>query len=323
MVARNAESRSRLDHPHDQAQHLRRAGAAVDEIPEEDGLAPFRVARLRPRGPGADLPAEGEEQFGQLVVTAVDVADDVEGAALAAPVRPQRLALDEGGIRFFRAAEHGDGVEALPPEAAQGAAQGAALPAHHVGVDVAVGALLVAPLAELRRQVEDDGRGEEVELAGQGDQPGAVLRLHARRVDHGEPAAGEPFAGDVVKEIEGVAGGGQVVLVVGDEAAAVVGGDHLGGPEVPARKGRLAAPRRAGENDQRGLGNGQLHNENTAICVGGPSSGSSSPTGRKRTEYPKRPAAACAQSRNCFRVHSKRWSRWRKRPAGRDSKRLL
>ena len=184
-------------------------------------------------------------------------------------------------------------------------------------------ALLVAPLAELRRQVEDDGRGEEVELAGQGDQSGAVLRLHARRVDHGEPAAGEPFAGDVVKEIEGVAGGGQVVLVVGDEAAAVVGGDHLGGPEVPARKGRLAAPRRAGENDQRGLGNGQLHNENTAICVGGPSSGSSSPTGRKRTEYPKRPAAACAQSRNCFRVHSKRWSRWRKRPAGRDSKRLL
>ena len=69
VVARNAESRSRLDHPHDQAQHLRRAGAAVDEIPEEDGLAPFRVARLRPRGTGADLPAEGEEQFGELVVS--------------------------------------------------------------------------------------------------------------------------------------------------------------------------------------------------------------------------------------------------------------
>ncbi len=195
-------------------------------------------------------------------------------------------------FRFFRAAEDGDRVESLPPEAAQGAAQGAALPAHHLGGDVAVGALLVAPLAELGRQVEDDGRGEEVELAGQGDQPGAVLGLHARRVDHGEPAAGEPFRGDVVKEVEGVAGDRQVVLVVGHEAAAVVGGDHLGGPEVPPREGRLAAPRRAGEHDQGGLGKGDLHRENTAICVGEPSPGSSSPTGRKPTEYPKRPAAA-------------------------------
>ena len=323
VVAGDAESGSRLDHPHDQAQHLRGTGAAVDEVPEEDGLAPFRVARRRPPGTGADLPAEGAEQAGELVEAAVDVADDVEGAALAAPVRPQRLALDDGGVRFFRAGEHGDGVEALPPEAAQGAAQGPALPAHRVGADVAVAALLVALLAELRRQVEDDGRGEEVELAGEGDQYGAVLRLDAGRVDHGEPAPGEPFRGDVAEEVEGVAGGGQVVLVVGDEAAAIVGGDHLGRPEVPAREGRLAAPRGAGEHDERGLGNGDVHRENTAIWVGGPSPGSSSPTGRKRTVYPKRPAAACAQSRNCCRVHSKRWSRWRKRPAGRNSKRLL
>ena len=48
VVAGNAESGSRLDHPHDQPQHLRGAGAAVDEVPEEDGLAPFRVARRRP-----------------------------------------------------------------------------------------------------------------------------------------------------------------------------------------------------------------------------------------------------------------------------------
>ena len=306
VVAGNAQSGSRRHHPHDQAQHLGRAGTAVDEIPEEDRLAPFRVARFRALGAAADLPAEGGEQVHQLVVAAVDVADDVEGAALAAPVRPQRLALDGGGFRFFRAAEDGDRVESLPPEAAQGAAQGAALPAHHLGGDVAVGALLVAPLAELGRQVEDDGRGEEVELAGQGDQPGAVLGLHARRVDHGEPAAGEPFRGDVVKEVEGVAGDRQVVLVVGHEAAAVVGGDHLGGPEVPPREGRLAAPRRAGEHDQGGLGKGDLHRENTAICVGEPSPGSSSPTGRKPTEYPKRSAAARPQSRNCRRVHSKR-----------------
>ena len=110
-------------------------------------------------------------------MTAVDVADDVEGAALAAPVRPQGLALDDGRVRFFRAAEDGDRVEALPPEAAQGAAKGLTLAPDHLGRDVTVGAALVAFLAEPGRQVEDDRRGEEVVLAGQGDQTGAVLRL--------------------------------------------------------------------------------------------------------------------------------------------------
>jgi len=76
-------------------------------------------------------------------------------------------------------------------------------------------------------------------LAGQFDERPARLRLHARRVDHRQPARGEPLARDVVQHVERVRSGGLVVLVVRDEPAAEVRGDDLGRLEMPGGERRL------------------------------------------------------------------------------------
>ena len=56
---------------------------------------------------------------------------------------------------------------------------------------------------------------------------------------------------------------------------------------------------------------------NTAICVGAPTLGSSGPIGAKRDRVAEaRRRRRRPRLRTRARVHSKRWSRWRKRPGG-------
>ena len=176
-------------------------------------------------------------------------------------------------------------------------------PAGHVGP---VGAGRVALGAHLLGHVEHDGDGQHVVLLGQVDQLAAGVRLHAGRVDDGAAAGGQALARDVVQDVEGVLGGALVVLVVGDQAAAEVGGDDLGRLEVPAGEGGLAGAGGADEHDEGQVGDGQRTRPccrtwvsvmppsppssfvvrdrvNTAIWVGGPTSGSSGPTGTNAT----------------------------------------
>ena len=77
-------------------------------------------------------------------------------------------------------------------------------------------------------QVEHDRDRQHVVLAGQRDQRLAGLGLHVGGVDDGQPPARQPLAGDEVQHLERVVGRGLVVLVVGDQAAAEVGREHLG-----------------------------------------------------------------------------------------------
>src|SRR5207244_10642114 len=106
------------------------------------------------------------------------------------------------------------------------------------------------------------------------------------------------------------------VLVVRDQAAAIVRRQHFSRLEVLPGKRGLSAAGRSDQDNERQLGHDELHRVNTPICVGAPTSGSPSPTGRNRTEYPNRSAIPLAQAWNCSRVDSKRCSRWRTRPAG-------
>jgi hypothetical protein len=118
-------------------------------------------------------------------------------------------------------------------------------------------------------------------VLGDLDQSLSRARLHVGGVDHGEQPAPQPLAHDVVQQVEGVDGGGLVVLVVADDGPAVVGGDHLAGREVLAGEVRLAGPGHADQHDQAHLREFQYlgHRVKTPIWVGAPTSGSSSPTG--------------------------------------------
>src|SRR5690606_35742013 len=107
--------------------------------------------------------------------------------------------------------------------------------------------------------------------------------------------------------VEGVAAGALVVLVVGDEPAAEVGGQDLGRLEVAPGEGGLAGAGGTDEHHQGEVGDGQdaavrtrgggpgcrgghaafasfsVPVLNTAIWVAGPTSGSSGPTGTNST----------------------------------------
>ncbi len=294
VVARDAQRVARADHGHHAAQHTGRVGAAVDEVADEDGRTARRV--------DAVVVAQLAEQSLQFGGAAVDVADDVEGAGEVGQVVVPLLGDDRGVLDLLDAAQDVHLAEALALQAPQGAPEFAGVAgddaARHVG---AVGAGGVALGAHLLRYVEHDGDGQHVELLGQIDQLASAVLLHAGRVDDGAAACGEALARDVVQDVEGVPAGALVVLVVGDQAPAEVRGDDLGGLEVAVRERGLA---RAGGTDQHHegeVGDGQgpylrgglvrhaafssftVVIRNTAIWVGGPTSGSSGPTGTNST----------------------------------------
>ena len=242
VVAGHAQRGARRHHAHDQAEHAGRVGTAVHQVAEEHRAPAARVAGVD--GAAGAVAVEGvaelAEQLLELGPAAVHVADDVERALFLAEIVEQSGPGDDGRGDLVRAAQHVDGAEALPAQVVQAAPQLAALAADHVRAEVAVRAFGVALGAQLLRQVQDDGRGQHVVLAGQQDQVAAGLGLHVGRVDHGQAARGQALADDEAQHLEGGRGGGLVVLVVGDQAAAEVGGDHLGRPEVGAGEGRLA-----------------------------------------------------------------------------------
>jgi hypothetical protein len=207
----------------------------------------------------------------------VDVAHDVERPVLGPPVGPQRLALDGGGLDLLDARQVVDPVEALPAQGVQRPAQLPALVAQHMGPEVAVGPGRVARGAHRLGDVDHDGHRQRVVALGQGEQGLAGLALHVGGVDHGEAPGVHPLGRDEVEHLERRPGGALVVLVVGHQAAAEVGRDDLGGPEVAGRERRLARPGHADQHDEADLGDREGHRRNTAIWVGAPWLASSGP----------------------------------------------
>ena len=304
VVAGHRERAAGPGHPHGQRQHTGRVRAAVDQVTQEHSLAPRRVRRtqhtagLVPFG----LVAEQGEQLGELVQAAVHVADHVERPGLVPQVVEHPGPGDDRGVGLLRRGQHPDVPEALPLEAAHRPAKLVALAAQHLRPELPVRPLRVALRAHRLGHVQHDRHRQHIVLAGRLDQLAPVIGLHVRRVHDGQPARGQPLGRDVIQHVERVPGRGLVVLVVGDEAAAEVGGEDFGGREVAAGECRLAGSGHAHERDQGQLGDGDLAargdlpvggahgpvpavpvRANIAIWVGEPTSGSSPPTGRSRT----------------------------------------
>ena len=84
MVARDAESTARSHHGHDKVEHFGDTGAAVDKIAEKDRSATLWMCD----GVDSRVVAQPIEQTQQFGMAAMNIADDVERAAVVAAIAP-------------------------------------------------------------------------------------------------------------------------------------------------------------------------------------------------------------------------------------------
>jgi hypothetical protein len=174
-------------------------------------------------------------------------------------------------------------AEALAVEPAQAAPDLLGHPLGQSGAARPVGTQPVALDADVDPGIEDERDRQRVPAARQLDPALAVGCAHVGGVDHRQPAVLQPLLGDGADQVEGVGGDRLVGLVVGDQAAAVVRGDHLARQEMLGGEGRLARAGRADQHDQAEVRDRQLggvsrpHRVNTAIWVGAPCSSLAAP----------------------------------------------
>src|SRR5262245_13673398 len=95
--------------------------------------------------------AQQLQQRQQLIVTAVDIADDVERAVFVAFVGPQRPALDDDTFDVLDRAEDVNVAEAFAAQVTERALQVLDVAAYDVRAEGAVGPLLVATMTEVGR----------------------------------------------------------------------------------------------------------------------------------------------------------------------------
>ncbi len=298
VIADHAAPAALGTHPHHEAQDIGVSGAAIGEVADEEGDAPFRMTRgeevFTGRVEVIDCVTEAGHQFGQFIEAAVNVADDVEGAVLAAAVGPERLADDFECVCVLWRAHHMDVAKALAAEAFETAAQGAGMVARHVRAEGPVRAALVAGVTDVGVDIEDEGDREGVMPAGKRNKAGAIGTLDTGCVDDGELAALEAQAGPVMQQVEGVRCRVLAGLIIGDQSTALIGRDDFRFQKMFPRKARFAGAGRADQDNEREIGNCNLHapaspdtissgGEKTAIWEGAPWVASTGPRSAKLT----------------------------------------
>src|SRR5262249_16274513 len=160
---------------------------------------------------------------------------------------------------LLRRGEDEDVAKAFAREAAERAPQLLDVLLDDPRPEGAVGPRAIALDADPLRQVEDDGDGNTVVLARESDERLARRGLDVGRVEEGEGGSGKPLGGNVVQDVKGVLRRRLAVLVVRDEPPAEVRREHLRRLEVRPGKGRLPGARGADQDDERELGDDDIH----------------------------------------------------------------
>lgn len=112
--------------------------------------------------------------------------------------------------------------------AAERALKRLAMPAHGPRSELTFGSRSVALDGDGFGQVENDGDGKSMPLAGKCDQTLARLRLDIGRIDDGETAPLETLLDHIAQHVERIASRALIILVVGDPAAHRVRGHDFG-----------------------------------------------------------------------------------------------
>jgi hypothetical protein len=171
-----------------------------------------------------------DQQFGQLIEAAVDVADDVERTVVLLAIVPERLALDlrhlvdqplaSARLRVEAQAMHVP--ESLAIQVSQRSAHLNNLVANDVAAKIPVGAAFIAFVADAIGHIQHNRHGQHIMLPRQLHQRLARLRLHVRRVNHRKQPARQPLGGHVFQHVKRVPGRLLAVLVIADQPPAKV-----------------------------------------------------------------------------------------------------
>jgi len=144
-------------------------------------------------------------------------------------------------------------------QTSQGAVQLLRLLANDVRAKITVWTGFVPVVCNPFRQIEDNGHRQAMKLAGDFHERFAGFWLNIRCVHDRELAGGQPFAGDEVQNFKGILRGGLTILVVGHQAATVIGRQNLGRLELLARKRALAGAGHADQHHEGKVWNCDLH----------------------------------------------------------------
>lgn len=120
-----------------------------------------------------NLVPESEKEGDKFVGAAVDVADEVEGPVLVAPVGPEPFPFDGCSLDLLDTAQREDPPEPLALETLDRPSELLVLASHSMCRQVAVRASCVSFGAHLPGHVEHDRHREDVVLPGQPHQRGA------------------------------------------------------------------------------------------------------------------------------------------------------
>ena|SRR5438309_3195863 len=118
-----------------------------------------------------------------------------------------------------------------------------------MGTEISIRSAPIPLLADLLREVENDGNRQHMELACQSNQRLSGVRLHVRSIDNGQPPRSQTLPGDEVQDLERLLGRGLVVFVIRYQTATVIRRQDFRWLEMLASKGRFSAARRTDEQD--------------------------------------------------------------------------
>src|SRR5580692_88524 len=167
MISRNAERRAVFGHFHDQAQHFWNLGSAVNQITNENRSASIGRSDTCCCRSLVDLVTELNKQSGQLFVATVYVPDDVERPVLVFQVIPKRLSHDRDRGDLLGSRQHEDMTEAFAFKSPKRTPQLLGLISDDVRSELAVRPTLIAFVADLLWQVENDRHRQNMKLASE------------------------------------------------------------------------------------------------------------------------------------------------------------
>ena len=213
-------------------------GSAVHKVSQKDRPPPLRDdARIRRPKTIRGLPGRYGSQpscvskAAQFIGAAMQIAEDVERAVLVLLVIPERHALGSRLIgRDLLLVQDVDVAEPLPLQAAQSALQFAQSDGgRRAGRRLCPGAVLVALHGKSSRSVSRTmAMAKQWYFRACSTKRFRSSGAHVGCIHNSETSARKALGQQVVERVEGVRRGRLIVLVVADEAAKEIRGQHFG-----------------------------------------------------------------------------------------------